>query len=76
MSNNTETNAPLDHALQVIHDTADYYHSMNASAKPDYTYWATAYMTALDLIERIQDLPEGSMLTLHDITCDCEWRSK
>jgi hypothetical protein len=86
MSNTPEINPPLyrdvyaelhtaererDRAIQVIHDTADYYHSMNVASDDANSYWASAYITALDLTERIQGLPEGSLLRAHDITCGC-----
>jgi len=64
----TEPSTTLEQALKVISDTADYYHSMIDYSAP---YWAHNYWAALDLLERIQGLPESSLINAHDITCDC-----
>jgi hypothetical protein len=61
----------LEQAMKVISDTADFYHSMHMASADEKSYWSGAYMTALDLTERIKGLPEGSLLRAHDSTCDC-----
>jgi hypothetical protein len=62
------TKAEQDRIIKIIDDTADFYHQMIAD-KGD--YWTKAYMTALDLLERIQGLEENSLANAHDLTCDC-----
>jgi hypothetical protein len=71
----------LEQALKVIDDTADYYHQMTDSTSP---YWFHNYWSALDLLERIQGLPEGSLMNKHDVEnpdCTCSegadwWRNQ
>jgi Iap family predicted aminopeptidase len=64
----TEPAISLEQALEIIRDTADYYHSM---LDHDTQYWWHNYWAALDLLERIQGLPEGSLMKDHDLVCDC-----
>jgi hypothetical protein len=54
--------------LDTIEQTADYYHSMISDTSP---YWLDDYRTALDILERVQGLPEGSLMIEHNNTCDC-----
>jgi hypothetical protein len=58
----------LADAINIIETTADYYHQMISDTSP---YWAHDYRAALDLLERIQGLPENSLLISHDKSCDC-----
>jgi hypothetical protein len=58
----------LSKVLTTIEATADYYHSMISETSP---YWYHNYWAALDLLERIQGLPENSLMLEHDKTCDC-----
>ena len=58
-------------AISIIETTADYYHSMTSWDSP---YWYHNFWAALDLLERIQGLEEGSLLTEHFEQypdCDC-----
>jgi len=59
--------------LDTLETTADYYHSMISDTSP---YWADDYRTALDLIERVRGLPEGSLLEQHNTSCDCDLDQK
>ena len=52
----------LIQSIATIELTADYYHSMITVDSP---YWYHSYWTALDLLERIQGLEEGSLLRAH-----------
>jgi len=70
-ANRTKPSTTLEQALKVISDTADFYHSMHVASGDEKSYWSGAYMTALDLTERIQGLPENSLLKAHDNGCDC-----
>ena len=61
----------LPEALKVISETADFYHSMHNSQDDIRSYWSSAYITALDLLERITGLVENSLITTHDVDCNC-----
>ena len=56
------------YAIKTIDQTADYYHSM--ILEKDDVYWMNAYETALDLLERVQDLPEDSLIIAHRENCE------
>jgi hypothetical protein len=68
MAQHTTPAKDLQQAIEVIETTADYYHSM---LDHDTEYWWHNYWAALDLLERIQGLPENSLMLEHDKTCDC-----
>ena len=52
-----------------IEKAADFYHSM--FLEPDDVWRKTQFETALDILERIQDLEEGSLREQHATECDC-----
>jgi hypothetical protein len=58
-------------AIEIIEDTADFYHSM--FLEPDDQYWEYSFLASMDLLDRIQDLPEGTSLEKHHALCEhCE----
>ena len=57
-----------EHAIQTIENTADYYHAMILEA--DDTYRIAQFETALDLLERIQNLEENSLAEKHLQGCE------
>lgn len=58
----------LADAIRIIETTAQYFHEMISYTSP---YWAHDYRAALDILERIQGLPENSLLAEHDEWCGC-----
>ena len=52
-----------------IENAADFYHSM--FLEPDDEFRKTQWLTALDILERVQNLEEGSLLAQHSTECDC-----
>ena len=68
MTDSTTPAKDLKQAIEVMETTADFYHQM-IDHKGD--YWTSAYITAMDLLERIQGLPENSLMLEHDKSCDC-----
>ncbi len=69
MNDRTTPARSLEQALEVISTTADYYHSMVDDGS---SYWWHNYWAALDLLERIQGLPEGSLMNAHFAASDCD----
>ena len=62
----------LQDAIDIIEMTADFYHGMTGNSDDTGNrYWASAHMTALDLLERIKGLEENSLLDEHDKDCPC-----
>lgn len=55
-------------AIKTLEQTADFYHSMILEA--DDVWRRTQFETALDLLERVQDLPEDSLIIAHRETCE------
>lgn len=68
MMESIEPATTLEQAIKTIEDTADFYHSMISDTSP---YWWHNYWASLDLLERIQGLPEDSLMQKHDLVCDC-----
>ena len=59
-------------AVKTLEITADFFHSMDIDETNDFRF--IQWTTALDLLERVQDLEEGSLLAKHDeeYGADCE----
>ena len=55
-------------ALKTLRTTADFYHSMDIDPENDFRY--IQWITALDLLERVEGLEEGSLLAAHDEECE------
>jgi len=68
MAQHTTPAKDLQQAIEVIETTADYFHQMISESSP---YWYHDYRASLDLLERIQGLPENSLMLEHDKTCNC-----
>jgi hypothetical protein len=51
-------------ALKTLRTTADFYHSMDIDPENDFRY--IQWITALELLERVEGLEEGSLLANHD----------
>ena len=57
-------------AIKTLVDTADYYYSMyGAEVDTEDTYWFEKWLTALDLLERVQGLQEGILYEQHLEKC-------
>jgi hypothetical protein len=59
----------IDKVVSEIEKVADFYHSM--FLEPDDVWRKTQFETALDILERVQNLEEGSLREKHFNECDC-----
>jgi hypothetical protein len=59
----------IDKVVSEIEKAADFYHSM--FLEPDDEWRKTQFETALDILERVQNLEEGSLREKHTIECGC-----
>jgi hypothetical protein len=57
------------YVISEIEKAADYYHSM--FLEPDDEFRKTQWLTALDILERVMDLEEGSLAEKHTDECGC-----